>query len=265
MIPPDSHPEASVKKKSHATRLFLRGLALVLPLLLTLALLLWVWNFLSGTVFTHVDSFVRWTVEQIVLLSSETEPEGDISEAIEALVPEPLRLGISVAVSVLLVLLVGWWFSGFLGRRAVAVFERWLVRVPLISAIYPHVKQVVEFFLGDERAIPFDRVVAIPYPRRGIYSMGFLTGSSLAALNRSTGEQLVSVFVPSSPMPMTGYTLFVPLEDVVPIDMTVDEALRTVVSGGVLIPAEHAEDVQEKVAALSNSRGRDAAPTPQED
>lgn len=244
MIPPGSRSDAPVKPKSHAARLFLRGLALVLPLLLTLALLLWVWNFLSGTIFTHVDSFVRWSVERLVPWTSDTQPTGDISTLIEEMVPEPLRLGISVAVSVLLVLLLGWWFSGFLGRRAVVLFERGLSRVPFISAIYPHVKQVVDFFLGgDDRKLPFDRVVVIPYPRQGLYSLGFLTGGSLRALNQVAGQPMVSVFIPSSPMPMTGYTLFVPLADLVVIDMTVDEALRTVVSGGVLIPAGHAEEV----------------------
>ncbi len=234
-----------MKKKSHATRLFLRGLALVLPLLLTLAVLLWVWNFLTGTVFTHVDHFVRWTIEQVVVLTTEDATRAeDLSELIEQALPEPARLALSAVISLLLVLLVGWWFSGFLGRRFVGAFERLLSRVPIVSAIYPHVKQVVDFFLGgDERKIPFDRVVAIPYPRKGVYSLGFLTGSSLRALNAHTGGQLVSVFIPSSPMPMTGYTLFVPSDDIVLIDMTVDEALRTVVSGGVLIPAQHAEEV----------------------
>lgn len=252
-----------MKPRSHASRLFLRGLALVLPLILTLSLLIWVWQFLSEKVFTHVDSFVRWVIERFVLWSSEEEQTADISQLIEDLVPEPVRLGISVAVSVLLVLLVGWWFSGFLGRRAVQIFERWLVRLPLVSAIYPHIKQVVDFFLGgDERQLPFDRVVALPYPRQGLYSLGFLTGGSLRKLNRATETDLVSVFIPSSPMPMTGYTLFVPLSDLVMIDMTVDEALRTVVSGGVLIPAEHAEDLAEKVAAVAGN-GKNELPEPE--
>jgi len=240
-----------VKSRSPASRLFLRGLALVLPLILTLALLIWVWQFLSQKVFTHVDRSVLWTIEQFVGWTSDGESADNLGRRIEELVPEPVRLGISVVVSVLLVLLVGWWFSGFLGRRAMALFERGLARLPLVSAIYPHIKQVVDFFLGgDERGIPFDRVVAIPYPRQGLYSLGFLTGGSLGKLNRVVGEELVSVFIPSSPMPMTGYTLFVPAADLVMIDMTVDEALRTVVSGGVLIPAEQAAEVGDKVAAL---------------
>lgn len=238
-----------VKTKSAATRLFLRGLALVLPLVLTLALLAWVWNFLSGIVFRHVDAFVRWVAERIVTWSTQDPGRANLSEQIEALVPAPVRLGISVVISALLVLLVGWWFSGFLGRRVLALLERLLVRVPLISAIYPHIKQVVEFFLGGDSKIAFQKVVAVPYPHPGLYSLAFLTGSSLEAVNRAAGGELVSVFVPSSPMPATGYLLFVPVEDITPLDLTVDEALRAIVSGGVLMRARHPAQLAEHTVA----------------
>ncbi|RMH04994.1 MAG: DUF502 domain-containing protein [Planctomycetota bacterium] len=256
MIRPGDRPPAAVKPRSTAGRLFLRGLALVLPLLLTLAALIWVWRFLSGTVFTHVDAFVRWVVELIVRGTSNGVPSDDISRLIEETVPEPVRLGISVAVSALLVLLVGWWFSGFLGRRVIAFLERGLNRLPLVGAIYPHIKQVVDFFLGaDERELPFDRVVALPYPRRGLWSIGFLTGGSIDRLNRATGTETVSVFIPSSPMPMTGYTIFAPVDDLVLLDLSVDEALRMVVSGGVLVPPAQAARLEPRIAELVAGRG----------
>ncbi len=143
-----------------------------------------------------------------------------------------------MAIIVLLLFLLGWWFSGFLGRKVVAAFERGLTRVPLIGAIYPYVKQVTEFFFGEERKVEFDRVVSIPYPRPGVYSLGFMTGNCMRSLNEARGSELISVFVPSSPMPATGYTLFVPVADIIPLKLSVEEALRVVISGGVLIPPQ---------------------------
>jgi len=206
---------------SSITRLLLRGLAIVLPIGLTAAVLLWMWNFLSNIIFHRVDAVVGWALSKVGL--QEALPEG-------------LRFWISIALVAVLLLLCGWWFSGFLGRRVVALFERLLKRVPLFGAIYPYMKQITEFFFGEEKKVEFERVVAIPYPRREVYSLGFLTGNCLKSLNQVRGGELISVFVPSSPMPATGYTLFVPAADIVPVNLSVEEALRTVVSGGVLVP-----------------------------
>jgi uncharacterized membrane protein len=217
---------------SSITRLLLRGLAIVLPVGLTAAILLWVWNFLSNIIFHRVDAVVEWALGMVGL--QEALPDG-------------LRFWISIALVAVLLLLCGWWFSGFLGRRVVALLERLIKRVPLFGAIYPYMKQITEFFFGEEKKVEFERVVAIPYPRREVYSLGFLTGNCLKSLNQARGDELVSVFVPSSPLPATGYTLFVPAADIVPVNLSVEEALRTIVSGGVLVPD------QEQVSPLGLS------------
>ncbi|MDP6849626.1 MAG: DUF502 domain-containing protein [Planctomycetota bacterium] len=209
------------RASSTLSRLFFRGLGIVLPLGLTVALLLWLWNFLSTTIFERVDD--------AIVRALAAAGMGDS-------IPGAIRIWISVALIVVLILLMGWWFSGFIGRRVVEFFERALSRVPIFGAIYPYVKQVTEFFFGEERKVEFERVVAIPYPRTGVYSLGFLTGSCLRTLNEARGHELISVFVPSSPMPATGYTLFVPAADIIPINIGVEEALRAVISGGVLVP-----------------------------
>ncbi|MCH2112113.1 MAG: DUF502 domain-containing protein, partial [Planctomycetes bacterium] len=95
---------------------------------------------------------------------------------------------------------------------------------------------------GKEKKVSFEKVVMLPYPRPGIYSVGFLTGSCVQSLNAARNSELVSVFVPSSPMPATGYTLFVPVDDLVPVNLTVEEALRMVISGGVLVPQQEYEE-----------------------
>lgn len=144
---------------------------------------------------------------------------------------------VGLIVSVLLVLTLGSFAGGLLGRTLLARGDSILARVPLVRSIYPYAKQLVDFFLA-ERSFDFDTAVAVPYPRKGVYSLGFVTSSSFETLRRATGKNLITVFVPSSPMPMTGYAVFVPVEEVIPLPITVDEAIRTIVSGGVLIPPQ---------------------------
>ncbi len=207
-------------KSTYFSRLLFRGLGLVLPLALTAALLLWLWRLLANEVLGRVSAFLNWA-----LASAEISP-----------LSQTASFALSAAVTLVGLLLLGFWFSGFVGRRIYGFFERGLSRIPLIGAVYPYIKQVTEVFFGEKKQVEFQRVVAIPYPRKELHSLGFLTGSSMTALNNATGKELVSVFIPSSPMPATGYTLFVPADEIIEIPLTVEEAFRTVVSGGVLLP-----------------------------
>ena len=219
MAAPSSHP---------IVRVFFRGLGLLLPIALTVFLLAWLWNLLAETLVYRVDAAVAWLLGQLV-------PPGQDPDLV---LPPGLRLGVSIVAVVVLVVVTGWWLGGFLGRRLFGAFERMLARIPVFSSIYPHVKQITEFFLGggEQRKIEFAGVVAVPYPRAGLYSLGLLTGSSVRSINEAAGEDCVSVFIPTSPMPATGYTLFVPVGDLIPVPMSVDEALRVIMSGGVLVP-----------------------------
>jgi len=148
---------------------------------------------------------------------------------------------IGLVVSILLVIALGSLAGGYIGRRALNRAERALHVIPVVRSVYPYTKQLVDFFLA-ERKIEFKNVVSIQYPRPGLWSIAFVTSSGLQTLRGATRRNLVSVFVPSSPMPMTGYTIFLPAEEVIPLPFTVDEALRVVVSGGVLIPPHERMD-----------------------
>lgn len=146
----------------------------------------------------------------------------------------------AVAVIVSLVLLY------FIGRMVNARVGAWMVqkietgvlaRVPLVNQVYSSVKQVTDFVF-TERNVEYNRVVAVEYPRRGLWSVGFVTGDSFLDLTAAAGEPLISVLMPTSPMPMTGFTISVPRDEVIDLDITVDQAFQFCLSCGVLVPAQ---------------------------
>lgn len=166
---------------------------------------------------------------------------------------------VGVLVSVLVVLSLGYFTSGFLGRRMLMGVDRTAKTLPIIRSVYPYAKQLVEFF-ADEKEFEFDTVVAAPYPSETVWAIAFVTGSGLKTINKELGDRYVSVFVPTSPMPMTGFTVFLKEEKLIPLPISVDEALRITVSAGVLIPAsEQVEDLKKGLQALGANLDTDAS------
>lgn len=144
---------------------------------------------------------------------------------------------IGVLLSLLLVLWLGWLVGGFVGRRLMQHVDRTMTLIPVVKSVYPHSKQLVEFFF-EKKKLEFDTVVAVPYPSEGFWAIAFVTNGSLRSLDAATGKELVAVFLPSSPMPMTGWTVFVDATRVTRLPITVDEAVRTIMTGGVLLPPQ---------------------------
>ena len=146
---------------------------------------------------------------------------------------------IGLVVAIVIVYIAGRLVGGFVGRRTYRKIESLVVQVPVFKQVYPYVKQVVDFLFSDDQPIKFNRVVAVEYPRKGIWSIGFATGSPMRDLKARAGD-VITVFVPSSPTPFTGYTIAVPREDVIEMPISVEEAIRFAVSGGVLVPKHQA-------------------------
>ena len=148
----------------------------------------------------------------------------------------------------------------------VAAFDRALYQVPIVRSVYPYAKQLVEFFYSDQE-IEFQSAVAVPYPSDHLYTLGFVTSSGMATLHRELGGAYVSVFIPSSPMPMTGWTVFVSADRLISLPISVDEALRVTVSAGVLIPpTERVAELERSLQHLLDPQGRatGAEPTSRE-
>lgn len=145
---------------------------------------------------------------------------------------------LATVVGLSLVVLLGFGTRNFMGRRAVSLLEWFVTRTPVVKSVYPHAKQLVEFFFSDKKPLEFDSVCAIEYPRERCWSIAFVTGSGLQSLQNHTGKRMVTVYVPSSPAPMTGYTMFLAADEVVKLDINVEEAMKIVISGGVLMPLQ---------------------------
>jgi uncharacterized membrane protein len=126
-------------------------------------------------------------------------------------------------------------FTFGLGHWIVHTFDQAILRIPIVNKVYGGVKQVTDFAFS-EREIEFNRVVAIQYPREGVWSLGFVTGNSMAEIAAATGEPMLSVLMPTSPMPMTGFTVTIRRSEAIDLDITVDEAIQFIVSCGVVIP-----------------------------
>lgn len=146
-----------------------------------------------------------------------------------------LVLPFLIAVLVLVLYLLGKFVTARVGRVAWLQIEMLFVRLPFVRSIYGAVKQVSDFLLA-QRSVEFSRVVAVEWPRRGIWSIGLVTSESFEQLHRKAGRPILSVFIPTSPAPMTGFTVNVPEEDTVDLGISIDQAIQFIVSCGVVVP-----------------------------
>jgi uncharacterized membrane protein len=149
---------------------------------------------------------------------------------------------LGLVVAAIIVYICGRLVGGFLGRSIYKRIENFMVAVPIIRKVYPYIKQLVDFLFSEDDSPKFSGVVAVEYPRKGIWSVGFMTGDSLKAIEAKIPNS-VTIFIPSSPTPFTGYTITVSKKDLIDLPLTVEEAIRFAVSGGVLVP-KHQETPQ---------------------
>ncbi len=218
-------------------RFFMRGLVALLPTLITLWLLVKLWSFLWETLGQHIiwviklawwklgtSGFVDYT--PVVRIKSWFMELGDFRTQL---------LGVGLAV--LLVYIVGLFVGNVIGRTGWRLLEMGVKRIPLVRAIYPAVKQVTDFVLADKsHQFQGTRVVAIRPHDNGIWSIGLITGSGIQAINKSVGREMVTVFIPSSPTAFSGYVVVVPREEALELPMTVEDAMKLLVTGGVSAP-----------------------------
>lgn len=221
-------------------RFFLRGLSALLPTLITLWLLIWVWSFLWENIGQHLISLIVWTWNTLIdheLLPFQprvyTRNYWWMGQGMPVWAVQLIGVGLSVVLIYLVGLLVG----NLIGRSIWRLAELAVMRIPLVRAIYPAVKQVTDFILAERKAhFESSQVVAVQPHTGGIWSIGLVTGPGLRSLSDAVGGEMVTVFIPSTPTAFSGYMVVVPRESVVALPLKVEEAMRLLVSGGVISP-----------------------------
>lgn len=143
--------------------------------------------------------------------------------------------GLGVVVMLLLLIVIGWFTAGFVGRSLMRQGERLLDRMPVIRSIYGTLKQIFETVLAQSSR-SFREVVLVEYPRREIWAIGFVTGEARGEVGSYFEEEFVSVFLPTTPNPTSGFLLFVPTKDLIHLEMSVEEGIKLVISGGIVAP-----------------------------
>jgi uncharacterized membrane protein len=165
---------------------------------------------------------------------------------------------IGLFVAVILIYFIGLMITSFIGRRLYAKGEELIDRLPIVRRVYPSVKQVTDFFFGPKQAqMHFSNVVAVEYPRKGLWSVGLVTGETMRGIQDKVGEECLTVFIPSSPTPFTGYVITVPRKETIDLGITIEDAIKFAVSGGVLIPPS------QRITPVSELGDPAAAPPPE--
>ena len=233
--------------RAHFRRSILAGLAALMPLVLTVAVLAACWHFvdtrLARPINHRIQSYLSTERGKVLLqrwfgwTKAETQSE-DFQKQLTKQFPTYVGLAIALLISIVFLYLFGWFMASYVGARLYARAERAISQLPLVKKIYSPAKRVSDFFLaqGEQRSGRFRRVVAVEYPRRGLYAMGYVTGQDIESFDPASGKRMASVFIPTSPVPATGFVLFVPEDEVIPLPWSVDESLAFLTTLGVGSP-----------------------------
>lgn len=158
--------------------------------------------------------------------------------------------GLGLVILIIGLMLVGALTAGFFGRLWMRFSERILSQMPVIRNVYSAVKQILETVLAQQ-SNAFREAVLIEYPRRGMWAIGFLTGKTKGEVQNLTEEECINVFLPTTPNPTSGFLLFVPKKDLVPLSMTVEDAIKMVISGGIVTPPDERPEAQRNTPVVS--------------
>ena len=143
--------------------------------------------------------------------------------------------GLGVILTIIVLLVTGVLAANFVGRAFVGGWESLMDRIPFVRAIYSAAKNFAEMVFSDSSQ-SFKKVLLIQYPRKGLFSLAFQTSSQLGEVQGRTGEEVVCCFLPTTPNPTSGFIIIVPRKDIIELDMEVDEALKMIISLGVVVP-----------------------------
>lgn len=145
--------------------------------------------------------------------------------------------GLGLLVSIVVLVMIGAFTAGLLGRWVLGLFDRLMARMPVARNLHSALKQILETVLA-QKSNAFRQVVLVEYPRRGIWAIGFITGDTVGEVQNLTEDEMVNVFLPTTPNPTSGFLLFLPRSELFKLNMTVEEGIKMVVSGGIVTPPD---------------------------
>ncbi|MBT8084893.1 MAG: DUF502 domain-containing protein [Woeseia sp.] len=216
-------------------RYFVAGLLVWLPLAVTFLLLRFVIGLMDNT---------------LSLLPEQYRPETLLGYDIP---------GFGLVLSVLVIFATGVLAANIVGRGMVGLWESVLQRIPIVRSIYTASKNFAEVVFSDSGQ-SFKKVLLIEYPRKGVYSLAFQTATSLGEVQERTGDDVICCFVPTTPNPTSGYIIAIAKDEVIELDMTVDQALKMIISLGVVVPTWPTDQVEELTAEVPPKSSRENAP-----
>lgn len=199
---------------------FLAGVLVTAPIAITVAVALW---------------FIDLVDSQIVpLIPSHLNPDTYIREVLGVEIGLP---GLGVLVLVVVITFIGAFTAGLVGRFLIRIGESILQRMPIVRSVYSGSKQILETVL-KQQSDAFRQAVLVEYPRRGVWAFAFVTGNTEGEVKRQLEGDMVNVYVPTTPNPTSGFLLFVPRKDMIVLDMPVEEAIKMLISMGIVTPED---------------------------
>jgi len=202
--------------KKKLKQIFLTGLAVTVPIGLTLYILFFLIDIMDGL---------------LKIIPLRYHPDTLLGIHIP---------GLGTIVTVIMIFICGLITASYVGNKIVQSGEDLLYRIPFVRNIYQAIKRFSDTMVMDRRS-SFKRVVLVEFPRKGLYTIGFVTGKPSWEIKRETGENLISVFLPTTPNPTSGYLIIVPEDELVEVGMSVEEALTYIISVGIVTPSERAK------------------------
>ncbi len=198
--------------KRRIRNVFITGLLITLPIALT--------YFILQFLFKNLDALSPVFTKILIDLGAP--------------IPEGFRIpALGLVITLLIVLAVGWFTTNFFGKRLIHLGESIVGRIPFVRRIYKGSKQVVQSIAHADTSA-FRKVVLLEFPRRGMLAIGFVTGESRGEVQQYTREDVLNVFVPTMPNPTSGFLIFSPPEELTEVDMSIEDGIKYVVSGGIV-------------------------------
>ena len=208
-----------------------------MPAIVTIWILVWGYKFIQSSIGVHINRLLAW-----LTIFMQGGPDNVDAQWWRNFWIHGLGSLAGFVIALVIVLAMGAIVANVVGRSLWRVVERFIMTAPVINQIYPHIKQVTDFLLSQEKTKNlFSRVVLVEFPRKGCWTVGMVTGAGIKRLVDSVEKEFLTVFIAHSPSPITGFVVIIPKDETIDADMTVEEAFRFIISGGVITPHSSTE------------------------